>query len=169
MTLLHFRAEGKPEGVRLSWATATELNNARFEIQRSLDGREFATVATQLGQGTSTTSRAYTWLDAAPPKGTVYYRLRQIDTNGSSQWSGVAVIQERAIATFYPNPVQEELTIQAAAGLQYRVLSPLGQVVLRGQTAPSTTRLDVRQLKPGVYYLQLEGAGNVEGVTFYKQ
>ncbi|GAB2771577.1 hypothetical protein GCM10027175_06340 [Hymenobacter latericoloratus] len=169
VTLLHFRAEGKPEGVRLSWATAAELNNARFEIQRSSNGRNFTAVASLPGQGTSTTSRTYSWLDTAPPVGTVYYRLRQVDADGSSQWLGVAVVQGRAIATFYPNPVQDQLSIQAASGLRYRVLNPVGQVVLSGQTLEGGTRLDVRLLRPGVYYLRLEGHGNAEGFSFYKQ
>lgn len=169
VALLHFRAESKPEGVHLAWATATELNNARFEVQRSLNGRAFTTVAILPGQGTSATAHAYTWLDAAAPSGTLYYRLRQVDTDGSSQLSGVVVVQGAATTTLFPNPVQDQLTLRAAAGLRYRVLSPLGQVLLSGQTAAGSTCLDVRQLKPGVYYLQLEGTGKADGTTFYKQ
>ncbi|WP_188555924.1 IPT/TIG domain-containing protein [Hymenobacter glacieicola] len=170
VTLLHFRAERRRESVRLAWGTATELNNARFEVQRSLDGREFVPVASMAGRGTSTASHAYTWLDATPPAGQLYYRLRQVDADGNAYWSPVVVVRASGAVAAYPNPVQEQLTIQAPASVRYRILNSLGQVQINGQTAPSgATYLDVRPLKPGLYYLQVDGGEKMENATFYKQ
>ncbi|MBX0291333.1 T9SS type A sorting domain-containing protein [Hymenobacter sp. HSC-4F20] len=170
VTLLRFQAEPQPTGVHVTWTTAAELNNDRFEVQRSLDGHQFTTLATLQGRGTSTTAHQYSWLDASPPPGLLYYRLRQLDTDGTSHFSSVVVARSSKAVALYPNPVREQLVIEAAIGVPYRVLDLLGQVVLSGQTGPAgSTRLHVQPLRPGLYYLELEGSKKTARVPFYKQ
>ncbi|UPL48601.1 T9SS type A sorting domain-containing protein [Hymenobacter sublimis] len=172
VTLLHFRAEHRRESVRLAWTTATELNNARFEIQRSLAGREFVTVASLPGQGSSAALHTYTWLDAAPPAGPLYYRLRQVDTDGTSNISPVVVVTPGAggVLTTYPNPVSGHVNFQApASSLRYRIVNLLGQTLTQGQTVAGVNSVPVQLLLPGVYYLLLDTAAGTESSKFYKE
>ena len=117
------RAEG-PAAARLSWATASELNNAGFVVERSRDARVFQGVGTVAGAGTSTTRRDYTLLDNQLPAGAalLYYRLRQTDVNGTLSYSPV-----RTVA----------LTPQAAGFVVYPTKVPVGQTTSYLYTGPA--------------------------------
>jgi hypothetical protein len=83
-------------GSLLSWTTATELNSARFEVERSADGTRYATLASLTAAGTSTAAHNYQFLDAAAPASTSYYRLRQVDLDGIAVYSPVVVLTRAA-------------------------------------------------------------------------
>jgi hypothetical protein len=169
VTLEDFTAQAEePAAVRLRWATAAELNNAGFVVERSLDGRTFAALGSVAGAGTSTQRHAYAWLDGQLPSGApvLYYRLRQADLNGDETYSPVrsVVFAPRAAGfVVYPTRVAtgQALTYlytgPAAAG-QLQVLNVLGQVM-------STLALDGRPSGPvpltglaqGTYVLRYTG------------
>ena len=111
VTLVDFTAQAEgPAAVRLRWATATELTNAGFTVERSLDARVFAAIGTVAGAGTSTTRHEYNLLDARLPAGAtvLYYRLRQTDLNGELTYSpvrSVALTPQAAGFAVYPTHV----------------------------------------------------------------
>jgi len=97
--------------VVLNWSTATELNNEYFEIEKSSNGRDFTTLGTVKGSGTTNEYRQYKFVDNLP--GTEnYYRIKQIDFDGKSDYSKVIVLKSNCIendenigiATLFPNP-----------------------------------------------------------------
>jgi hypothetical protein len=89
VTLLDFTAQLQGGAVALAWHTASEVNSARFEVQRSLDGTSFKTLGRVTARGTSTTDTTYPYRDATLPAGAsqLYYRLRQVDLNGTATYS----------------------------------------------------------------------------------
>ena len=159
--LKSFTAEAAPKGTQLKWATASEKNNAAFEIQRSSTPNEFKTIGRVAGQGTSSRSHSYEWLDAQPLAGLSYYRLRQLDTDGTESFSPVATVQHKEGLTagaFFPNPTTGQVTLNATLGaVKYRVLNTLGQTVLTGEAQGGNT-LDVQSLRTGAYFLELQSA-----------
>lgn len=170
VSLTSFVAERLGAGVRLRWSTASEENNERFEVQRSLTGQQFMTLGTVAGQGTTMQPQAYRYLDAQPDAGALYYRLRQIDTDGTSVFSPVLVVQPAAgKVVLFPNPAQAELTLQVPVGVtRYRVVNTLGQQLLSGPALRGTTQLDLHQLPPGSYYLELTYDSYKEVHKFFK-
>ncbi|MBO0359403.1 T9SS type A sorting domain-containing protein [Hymenobacter sp. BT186] len=130
--LVRFSAVANNTNAVLSWTTASEKNNARFVIERSLDGKDFQAVGTLAGQGTSTQSRSYQFVDerAAAAANLVYYRLRQQDTDGTSSLSAVQAVRfngntsNTPVIGLYPNPTT------ANASLDLRSL-PAGTVQVR--------------------------------------
>lgn len=169
VSLLDFaaRAEG-PAAVRLTWATAQELNNAGFVVERSLDARTFAAIGSVAGAGTSTSRHDYTLLDQQLPAGAtvLYYRLRQTDVSGTVSYSPVRPVALAARAAgfvVYPTKVA---TGQAARYLYtgpteagtLEILNVVGQVL-------GTVQLDGRAqgevpltgLASGVYLLRYVG------------
>ena len=124
VTLLDFTAKAEgPAAVRLSWATASELNNAGFTVERSLDARTFQAIGTVAGAGTSPVPHDYKLLDTRLPAGAtlLYYRLRQTDLSGELTYSpvrSVALAPHAAGFVVYPTHVP---TGQAAA---YRYTGP---------------------------------------------
>ncbi|MGI4832568.1 MAG: hypothetical protein ACRYFK_03815 [Janthinobacterium lividum] len=161
------QAEG-PAAVRLAWATAAELNNAGFTVERSLDGRTFAALGTVAGAGTSPVRHDYTLLDGQLPAGAtlLYYRLRQTDVNGDVTYSPVRTVALSPLAAGFAVYPTRVATGQAASYLYtgpaeagtLAILNVLGQVL-------GTVALDGRAqgpvplagLVPGVYLLRYTG------------
>jgi hypothetical protein len=91
--LLYFRAAAKEGAMELTWATAKEINNDYFTIERSADGQNFSELLRVNGAGNSQTMQQYTATDASPLSGMGYYRLKQTDRDGTFSYSKVAAIQ----------------------------------------------------------------------------
>ena len=158
--LTRFEATAKGTGVSLDWATASEKNSDRFEIQRSATGEVYETLGKVQGQGNTTLAHTYAFVDSRPLAGTAYYRLRQVDSDGTFSFSPVAAVQTEASTkvTFYPNPSANQLILPAGVGtVQYRVFNALGQTLLSGK-ATDNGRLDISSLPKGPFFLELSGA-----------
>jgi len=108
--LVSFTASVAANVVTLSWSTATELNNSGFEIERSSDNTIWRTIGFKEGNGTTSEPQQYSYSDLllgkAPSK--LYYRLKQLDFNGSFEYSGIVEVEiaptEFSLAQNYPNP-----------------------------------------------------------------
>jgi hypothetical protein len=97
----------------LRWETASETNNARFEIQRSTDGEVFEFVGSVAGAGTTAQPQNYMYHDIYAPEGINYYRLKQIDYNGEYEYSIIrAVLVE-------PTEKPALIVSNAAGGINY--------------------------------------------------
>ncbi len=122
--------------VALAWATASEVGSARFEVQRSFDGDTWATIGTVAAAGNSATTRSYAFTDASLPAGEslFYYRLHQVDQNGTAAYSAVrtvALAGASAGLSLYPNPARGGAATLTGVtpGTAVRVLDALGRPV----------------------------------------
>ncbi|GAC1376327.1 MAG: hypothetical protein NVSMB30_21500 [Hymenobacter sp.] len=159
--LTRFTAERQGSGVSVRWNTASEKNSAYFEVQRSPTGREFATVLKVDAHGNSTAPSTYTALDERAPAGLLYYRLRQIDTDGKVAFSPVVTVTTagaKAEVVLYPNPATSLVSFMATSPTTYRVLNQVGQVQMKGTAEAGTAVVEVGRLLPGVYLLELQTA-----------
>ena len=170
--LTAFSAEQQGQSALLRWATASERNSAYFEVQSSPDGQVFTRLTRVASQGNTTQARAYSWADLGwwrHATGVVYYRLKQVDTDGASTYSPVRTLASKiAVASqfeVYPNTSQTALGVQIAATQQgpatLRLTNALGQLLLEKQIVLllGSNLLDLpeaRQLQPGYYHLQLQ-------------
>jgi len=108
VSLVSFDALAENNKAKLSWVTASEKNNSRFEIQRSTDGVNYVVIAKVSGAGTTQQTQNYTVLDANPEPGNNYYRLVQYDNDGAATEQGVKVLKFNSLKSsdigIYPNP-----------------------------------------------------------------
>jgi hypothetical protein len=107
--LSSFSAERKAGLTTLTWTTVTELNNMGFEIQRSTDKVFFTTIGFRKGAGTITEEQLYSFTDELLTEGVIYYRLKQVDFDGSYKFSDVVEVSfniplEYSLGQNYPNP-----------------------------------------------------------------
>ncbi|GAA4012968.1 hypothetical protein GCM10022408_27230 [Hymenobacter fastidiosus] len=167
--LVRFTAARQGNGVLVKWTTASEKNNARFEVLRSVDGREFTTISTVAGQGQSTLAHTYTTLDRQALATMTYYRLRQVDFDGKASLSPVVAVGATNGVELYPNPTQRELHLLLPAAAHYRVLSPVGRTVLEGNAPTGASTLDVAALPAGLYHLEVISATGRVVRQFVKQ
>jgi hypothetical protein len=172
VVLTAFAAERQGAGTFLRWATASEHNSAYFEVQSSADGQQYATLGRVASQGQATQAHAYTWAESSLARyaaAVVYYRLRQVDVDGTSTYSVVRSVAVAALVarTFqaYPNPSQAALGVQLdaaqAGAATLRLTDALGHVVFEKQvqllTGANALGLpEAQNLRPGYYQLHLQ-------------
>ncbi|MFD1875676.1 hypothetical protein [Hymenobacter bucti] len=144
VTLTRFTAEVRPRGMQLAWGTATEWHSAYFAVERSVDGQAFAELGRVAAAGSSGQPRDYALLDAQPLAGVGYYRLRQVDLDGSLSYSPVRVVAPAPQGlTLFPNPAHAPVTLLDAGpqGL-VQILDGRGRLVAI-TTADATGRAHV--------------------------
>ena len=107
--LVSFTANSVRDEVELNWRTATETNNQGFEIQRMSVGGVYENVGYAAGFGTTTEPKSYSFIDSKLDAGSYTYRLKQIDFDGSFEYSNEINVEvelplEYALEQNYPNP-----------------------------------------------------------------
>ena len=126
--LIALQAALSGSNVLVSWKTASEVNNAYFNLQRSTDGIAFKTIDKVASAGSSVSIQRYNYTDANVPSlnaTTLYYRLQSVDANGTGTYSKVIAIKLIPGAftfTLSPNPVRDVLHIVANAGVTDAVI-----------------------------------------------
>lgn len=145
VTLTNFTAAAQGPDVLLRWTTASEINNDRFEVEVSPDGRTFRRIGQVAGQGSTSQPHAYQLLDPAVARyatSLVYYRLRQVDRDGTAAYSAVrtvAVSAQPGLALF-PNPTTQAASLTGAQpGAVVTVFDAVGRQVLRATTNAAGT------------------------------
>lgn len=151
-------------GIELRWATGIEHDAALFEIQRSADGTVFEKIDAVATKGSNS---AYSVVDRNPLNGNNYYRLKQIDLDGRSELSNVAMVKWEAGTTIgvFPNPAVNHFEIRISTGFWEKAVlrNTLGQTVRTFSTAQETT-LD--GLENGVYQLEVFETENAQPQVF---
>lgn len=162
-----FEAELVEGAVELHWQTESELNNDFFEIQHSLSGNDWEVIATVDGAGNSTAALQYTYTDVHPEPGMHYYRLKQVDYNGTFTYSDVVpvVVQTAQAGWIFPNPAGDYLEMPPGTEL-VRVFNVSGKIVLQ-QSGPGY--LDIANLPAGTYFARMMSGSTVSTSIFVKQ
>ena len=159
--LLNFKATPSVKGNLLTWTTANETNNKGFYIEHSPQPPKGASEKWETLGFVAAKGKAakYDFLDAAPPLGAggSYYRLRQIDNDGTETLSKVVSIINKGTGKLnvHPSVTNHYLNIDTEATDDFQVINLLGQVILRGQSTP---QIDVSALHAGTYFLKIGDA-----------
>ena len=178
--LLSFTARAANKTAFLEWATASERNNDRFDVERSNDGVTFTKIGSVKGNGNSSVALKYDFTDVNVVKGINYYRLRQIDFDGKTSLSKIeSVYFEGRIAgiSINGNPISDALNYtiasdEAVSGTLQ--ISTIDGVLLRNesinlQAGLHTFSINTTTLPAGVYLLRLvETNGTVSNIRFVK-
>jgi hypothetical protein len=164
VTWLSFDAFKNGTAAKLNWRTGTEANCSRYVVERSTNGNRFEAIAT-LPCANSQIGSAYTYTDAAPGSGIVYYRIRQVDDDGKTNISAIRQINfgpENRISLF-PNPTSGRLTIlNLPVNARYRLNDLQGRTLMAGIGSTQTLILNVASLPTGTYLLQIESYGKTD-------
>lgn len=160
------------EGNMIVWETSTEVNNDYFIVQRSLDGINFEDIQEQDGQGTKYSPSNYSFLDNFRLPQTTYYRLKQVDLNGSINYSDVLSLKRMNTEEvyIYPNPAKNVLFVNLNHHntVTVNVIALDGTVVgsyMMQNSGNETITIPTELLKSGMYYLQF----TAENETFDTQ
>lgn len=164
---LELKARQVSGGLLLNWATASETNNAYFEIERKGPEQAFQTIGRIAGKGTTTSLSVYQYLDPRPLREGAIYRLRQVDTDGGysfSSWvyGGPVWVQAAPVLN---NPFGEHLQLNPAyrdmRGGKLALLLPDGRMVLSESWGPGQmpAKIATAHLAQGMYLAQWQEEG----------
>jgi photosystem II stability/assembly factor-like uncharacterized protein len=173
--LTSFTASVNKNNVTLNWTTATELNNQGFEIQRSQmsnvkSQNDWFKIGFVPGSGTTTEPRSYSFVDSDLRPGKYSYRLKQIDYDGTFEYSDVVTVEisfvtpvEFALEQNYPNPFNPITTIKY--NLPFRTQVTLQVFNLLGEEVKTLVN-DVKEA--GSYEVEFNAGSLSSGIYFYK-
>ena len=163
--------------VHLTWATASEFNNHYFEVMRSVDGKNFESLTTIEGAGTSSEQLTYEFFDVRPVTGYNYYRLDQYDFDGQSASTPIIVIENlfmgRGLSiNVFPNPAtNRNITLELESGnainsIKVIILSLKGEIIFEREF-DATTYLNVpldinNEVIPGLYLMIVEQGDKIK-------
>lgn len=173
VNFMGFNAKKVSNGIQLTWKVAGEENVDRYEVERSADGRNFASI----GSVSSTKSDTYNYFDANNSS-TVYYRIKNVDIDGKFKYSTIARLvngKSEIVLKAFPQPVLSQLTIQhpIIKGASFVTVSTAdGRIVktVRPTFGSMQTFVDMSNLQSGMYMVRFDdGDGNVETMKVLKQ
>ena len=158
---------------KLTWITATELNNKGFDIQRQTLGGKWETIGFVKAEGKAAT---YNFVDNAPLS-ISYYRLRQVDFDGKETLSKVVSVSQvkGSKVAVYPNPVSDKLNLSISDDIDETqqtnivLYDLIGRKILQQTTVSKTTELDLSTLTKGVYLLDIQSKTTVLQQKIIKQ
>lgn len=172
--LTSFTASAQSGYVKLNWSTATETNNRMFEIERRQENSDFVLIGFVEGNGTTTERQEYSYIDRDVTTGKYYYRLKQIDFDGTFEYSSEIEV-DAAPTSFsleqnYPNPFNPSTKIKysipsvIASGAKQSLLVTLKVYDVLGNEVATL----VNEEKPaGIYEVTFNASGLSSGVYFY--
>lgn len=175
--LENIAAENQGLANQVTWSINTENNFRSYELQRSMDGKSFKTIAlleSRNGQ------ERYSYIDNSPLKGMNYYRLKILETGGNYVYSSVvtATIQTNhpLYLTAYPNPVRQTLTLSPVTG---GLMSQGATVTISDITGmirstitlkeESATTIDMQNFPAGIYFVNYSDALHNQVIKVTKQ
>ena len=160
VTLTKFDVTKEAQTSLLSWSTTEEFNSDHFDVEHSMNAKNWNSIGTVKSKGESKVLEIYTFTHAEPVEGENLYRLKMVDHDGSFAYSRIVSVTfgEGAGAQIYPNPASDYLVIKSA---EWKSVSKLKIISLNGQSVFETTgktltnQIDIRKMDPGVYLLEI--------------
>jgi len=177
--LASFSAQLVDKDVILNWVTATEINNQGFNVEFSLDNENFAKIGFVPGFGTTTEMKSYSFTVSDIESGVQYYRIKQIDFDGTSTIFNSVEVTRPVPNSFvlnqnHPNPFNPSTTISFSlpveSNVNIKLFNMLGQEVAQitegsFQAGNHNFQFNANDLSSGAYIYTLEAQG-VNGVNF---
>jgi hypothetical protein len=160
---------------KLVWNTANETNNSYFAVERSSDGIHFETIATITGAGNRNIASNYYYIDNASLSGTSYYRITQVDYNGSSTSTDMKAYSSEGLIqmTTYPNPFQNSTNLLVSGATAdtytYTIYAISGQLVEEGTGTINQLQTIGENQAKGMYMLTVITAGDIITNKIVKQ
>jgi hypothetical protein len=166
ITLLDFKVAKNGFGIDIKWQTASQINNDYFIVQKSINGIDFIDNERIEGAGNSNSILNYQTTDHSPYNGISYYRLKQVDYNGSFSYSKIeSVIFNDNKISIYPNPGTGIFNILGLNGETIiSVQNLLGQVLMIQEATLNSSVIDLSSQPDGVYFIQVNN-GDISANT----
>jgi hypothetical protein len=161
VTWQYFNAKTTAENRSLlEWATTSETNALRYEVERSIDAKSFEKLISVPAAGDSKNLNQYSYQDESLPSGIYYYRLRQVDNNENFDYSRIVQVKIAGseLVKLYPNPVADKLTIDSEIVLNSVEINNLsGERLYSSEPGNKHLEVDMNKIPSGLYTVTVNG------------
>lgn len=176
VTLITFNASKKDDKGLITWATANEINNDHFDVERSIDGVNWIKIGVVEGNKTTKRQHDYQFVDVKPLTGKNYYRMKQVDTDGRFTYSPVRFLEFNSAwnVTVFPNPVSGNYVRVNSneAVVRVYVVDMTGQVILNyipTSLPDGTFDLNIDRIHVGGYIIRvINEKGDIKNLKMIK-
>jgi Secretion system C-terminal sorting domain len=165
--LISFTGKVQQGKAILSWVTGSEKNNNGFDIEKSFDGENFEKIGFVKSTGNRQITQYYNFLDYNL-KQNAYYRLKQVDADGSFNHSKTITLSNeggkgKSTILAYPNPVKEILTVEANVyeTTQLEIVDVVGRVVYKQNVESGNYQISTSDLAKGIYFVKLADKNDI--------
>lgn len=161
VTWLHFSAQQRNKTVALSWATASEQHNSHFEIERGSDIAGFKMIGKVQATTNPGPQNNYSFVDLRPEAGKQLYRLKQVDSDGTFQYSKTVVVHlagepdVNVLAAPGTSTITVLIPARITGNFEMSIFDAAGREVQRQQLVNGTTVVDNSKLKAGIYLIRI--------------
>ncbi len=162
VSFLYFDAEVKNKMVELDWATSSEINNSYFTLERSSDGSNFSLCGIVPGNGNTSLTSEYNFMDASAPKGIVYYSLSQTDFDGTTKKLSTIAVENDFESDFHVTSFEKNGFLKILSSengeFQLQILSTNGHTIFSENVVFGQTEVELNPdlFVPGVYILNVK-------------
>ena len=142
------------KSIDIHWSVTNQINNDKFIIEHSGDGRFFSPIGEVDGDGTNNEDRHYEHTHNTPTIETNYYRIKQIDFDGQYSYSIIASMVfdgDHGDIAIYPNPSTDQVTVSVPEDMEVSVVDMMGRVLKKESLSKEKNRIDVSDLPTGIY------------------
>ncbi len=159
LRLLNFEGKRSNGINNLVWKTANESNLTNYEVQRSTNAQEFATIATV--KANNGLVQSYTYDDKIEFTGKLYYRIKINENDGKVSYSKIVTLTDNnqsSIINVYPNPARNIITIKMTddrlQNTELVVLNAKGSILLKQKIQSTNQQLNISNLSQGIYFIR---------------
>lgn len=156
VTLASFDAKPEGQTALLTWVTTEETNSDRFDVERSMDGKDWAVIGTVNAAGESISRKTYNFTDARPSAGKNFYRLNMIDADGTQAYSRIRIVEWQGVAQWvFPNPASGPVYVSNPSGITAATLTDLSGRLQRNVDVAADGELEIKNVPGGTYLLKV--------------
>ncbi|MGZ4057311.1 MAG: T9SS type A sorting domain-containing protein, partial [Bacteroidia bacterium] len=167
ITMMDFELYKNSNGVTAKWSTASEKNNKYFVLEKTTDGINFSEVGRVDGAGTSSAMHNYSYTDESPVYGISYYRIKQVDTDGTYSYSQMRAIdfKELAVSNFevIPNPSESQAGVllsfneSVISDLDINIYDISGTLLYNKTEQVKGNKIELPKFEKGFYIVHVTG------------
>lgn len=152
VTVTHFNATKADKKVVVEWQVTNQLNISKYQVEKSINGVQFTTIATIAAVNNNSSNATYTWLDEQPNAALVYYRLKSIDNDGTYSYGSIVKVMFDKISqtiTVSPNPIMGnavniQLANQPNGKYTFALINNIGQIVYTNNAVNNSNNINLR-------------------------
>jgi len=177
VSLIDFSAKANDKSIEVKWSTASEKDNSAFVVEKSIDGQVWSAIGTVKGAKNSNVVNNYGLVDFKAVAGVQYYRLKQIDLDGTVTYSKAIAVNFSKASTLsvniFPNPAKDALNIttenNASGEVNIQILNSMGESVYNQVVEAGLVQtIDIASFIPGVYYVTVIAEGESKIIRLLK-
>jgi len=169
VALTNFNLKKAEHNIALSWQTQSELNNAEFLIEKSIDGKDFSTLFSVNGKGTTNEINNYNTIDYSPTNGISYYRLSSVDFDGTKHiiqtkpvkfYNGTSNNNNNLIVEYLPSNIKVYAYGLSPKG--WKIIDLKGNVIKENNSIENSEEIMINHydLAEGIYFIEVSSYNN---------